>query len=195
MKKENILKALQDAGVEIAEDKMGDFLRELHKLNDEDITNVKSKSQKEIDELKEKQTTLESEIAQLKETHANELKSKDEELSQFNAEEIAELKQYKEDNEAKIKAGKEQDSLKAFLGDNKFSIDDVLMSYVNDKLKPVFDDEFKITNSEELLVGLNEKASQYKITETEGGAKPQLAKSKPEQVDDFESGFDEAFGK
>ena len=195
MKKESILKALQEAGVEIAEDKMGDFLRELHKLNDEDITNVKSKSQKEIEELKEKHTILEQEIAQLKETHTNELKAKDELLSQFNAEEIAELKQYKEDNEAKVKAGKESDSLKTFLTDNKFSVDDVLLSYVNDKLKPVFDDEFKITNSEELLNGLNEKASQYKITETVGGAKPQLPQSKPEALDDFEAGFDSVFGK
>lgn len=195
MKKENILKALQEAGVEIAEDKMGDFLRELHKLNDEDITNVKSKSQKEIDELKEKQTALESEIAQLKETHTNELKSKDEQLAQFNAEEIAELKQYKEDNEAKIKAGKQSDSLKSFLGDNKFSVDDVLLSFVNDKLKPVYDEDFKITNSEELLAGLNEKASQYKITEEVGGAKPQPIYSKPEQVDDFETGFDSEFKK
>lgn len=195
MKKESILKALETAGVEIAEDKMSDFLRELHKLNDEDITNVKSKSQKEIDELKEKHATLESEIAQLKETHANELKTKDEQLSQFNAEEIAELKQYKADNEAKIKTGKEQDSLKAFLGDNKFSIDDVLLSYVNSNLKPEFDADFKITNGEALLAGLEEKASQYKITETEGGAKPQQAKEKPKQVDDFEAGFDEVFSK
>ena len=195
MKKENILKALQDAGVEIAEDKMSDFLRELHKLNDEDISNVKSKSQREIDELKETYATLESEIAQLKETHANELKIKDEQLSQFNAEEIAELKQYKAENEAKIKTGKEQDSLKAFLGDNKFSIDDVLLSYVNSNLKPEFDEDFKITNGETLLADLNEKASQYKITETEGGAKPQFVKAKPEQVDEFESGFDSVFQK
>ena len=89
MKKENILKALQEAGVEIADEKMGDFLRELHKLNDEDITNVKSKSQKEIDELKEKHSALELEISKLKESHLNELKQKDEQLSQFNAEEIA----------------------------------------------------------------------------------------------------------
>lgn len=195
MKKESILKALQEAGVEIAEDKMGDFLRELHKLNDEDITNVKSKSQKEIDELKEKHTILEQEIAQLKETHTNELKAKDDELAKFNADEIAELKQYKEDNEAKIKAGKESDSLKSFLADNKFSVDDVLMSYVNSNLKPTFDENFKITNSEELLAGLNAKAGQYKITETVGGAKPQQPQSKPEVLDEFEAGFDEEFNK
>ena len=194
MKKENILKALQEAGVEIADDKMSDFLRELHKLNDEDISNVKSKSQKEIDELKEKQTSLESEIAQLKETHANELKSKDEQLAQFNVEEIAELKQYKEDNEAKVKATKQSDSLKAFLFDNKFSADEILLNYVQ-KLNPEYDSDFKITNGDVLLADLNEKASQYKITETEGGAKPQFVKTKPEQVDEFESGFDSVFQK
>lgn len=194
MKKENILKALQDAGVEIADDKMGDFLRELHKLNDEDISNVKSKSQKEIDELKEKQTSLESEISQLKETHANELKTKDEQLAQFNADEIAELKQYKDDNEAKIKATKQSDSLKAFLFDNKFSTDEILLNYVQ-KLNPEYDSDFKITNGDVLLADLNEKASQYKITETEGGAKPQFVKTKPEQVDEFEAGFDSVFNK
>lgn len=194
MKKENILKALQDAGVEIADDKMGDFLRELHKLNDEDISNVKSKSQKEIDELKEKQTSLESEISQLKETHANELKTKDEQLAQFNADEIAELKQYKDDNEAKIKATKQSDSLKAFLFDNKFSTDEILLNYVQ-KLNPEYDADFKITNGDVLLADLNTKASQYKITETEGGAKPQFVKTKPEQVDEFEAGFDSVFNK
>lgn len=195
MKKDSILKALQEAGVEIAEDKMGDFLRALHILNDEDIANVKSKSQKEYDELKEKHTILEQEIEQLKETHINELKAKDEELSKFNADEIAELKQYKEDNEAKIKAGKESDSLKSFLTENKYSVDDVLMSYVNSNLKPEFDENFKITNSEQLLSGLNEKAAQYKITETVGGAKAQLPQTKPEILDEFEAGFDSEFKK
>ena len=195
MKKESILKALQEAGVEIAEDKMGDFLRELHKLNDEDITNVKSKSQKEIDELKEKQSALEMELAKIKETHTSELQAKDEELAKFNADEIAELRQYKEDNEAKIKLGKEQDSLKTFLSDNKYSVDEVLLSYVNSNLKPVYDENFKITNSDELLVALNEKANQYKITETVGGAKPQPIQIKPEIVDDFEAGFDAEFKK
>lgn len=195
MKKESILKALQEAGVEIAEDKMGDFLRALHILNDEDIANVKAKSQKEYDELKEKHIILETEIAQLKETHSNELKAKDEELSKYNADEIAELKQYKEENEAKIKSGKETESLKEFLTKNNYSVDDVLLSYVNSNLKPVYDDEFKITNNEELLNALNEKAGQYRITETTGGAKPQQTQSRPEEVDAFESGFDSVFNK
>ena len=100
------------------------------------------------------------------------------------------LKKYKEDNEAKIKTSKENDAIKEFLKSNEFSVDDVLMSYVNSSLKPSFDNDFKITNGEDILKGLNDKASQYKITKTDAGATATAPKvDKPVEVDAFLQGF------
>ena len=73
MKKESILKALQNAGLEIAEDKLNGFLREIHIANDEDIQNEKAKNQKSFDELQEKHDALVAEMEQLKATHADEI--------------------------------------------------------------------------------------------------------------------------
>ena len=48
MKKESILKALQNAGLEVAEEKLNTFLREIHIANDEDIQTAKPKALKSL---------------------------------------------------------------------------------------------------------------------------------------------------
>lgn len=160
MKKEVILEALKNAGVELEEDKLKDFLTEIQVANDSDLKKYKSQ------------------IADLETKHQEELKAKDDiiadrdaKIAGFNTTEYEELKTYKADNEAKIKSGKETDAIKTFLKDNKYSCDDVLLSYVTGTIKPEFDDDFKITNTDVVLKGLEEKASQYKIKETTDGAK------------------------
>lgn len=151
---------------------------------------IMAENGKDIAKEQEKHTALQTELANLKETHTAELKAKDEELAKFNADEIVELKKYKEDNEAKIKTSKENDAIKEFLKSNEFSVDDVLMSYVNSSLKPSFDNDFKITNGEDILKGLNDKASQYKITKTDAGATATAPKvDKPVEIDAFLQGF------
>ena len=190
MKKESILKALQNAGLEIAEDKLNGFLREIHIANDEDIQNEKAKNQKSFDELQEKHDALVAEMEQLKATHAEEIKSRDDKLATFNADEIAELRKFKEDKEAEAKANRQNDTIRAFLKKNEYSVDDVLMSFVNSNLKPEFDDNFEITNGDNLLNGLNEKASQYKIKAEQGGATATAPSfEKPAEVDAFLQGF------
>lgn len=151
---------------------------------------VMAENGKDISREQEKINALQTEIKTLKETHENELKAKDEELAKFNVEEIADLKKYKETNEAKIKTDKQNEAIKEFLKANEYSVDDVLMSYVNGSLKPDFNDDFKITNSDEILKSLSEKASQYKIAQTEDGARATTPTvEKPKDVDAFLQGF------
>lgn len=190
MKKESILKALQNAGLEVAEDKLNTFLREIHIANDEDIQTTKAKSAKEFEELQERHNSLMAEMEQLKTTHAEEIKNKDDELAKFNAEEIEELRKYKDDREAEIKVDKQNQSIKEFLSKNEYSVDDVLLSFVNGNLKPEFDNDFKITNSDDILTKLQDKAGQYKIKLEQGGATataPRFEKSA--EVDAFLQGF------
>lgn len=190
MKKESILKALQNAGLEVAEDKLNTFLREIHIANDEDIQTAKAKSAKEFEELQERHNSLMAEMEQLKTTHAEEIKSKDDALAQFNLEEIEGLRKYKEDREAEIKVDKQNQSIKAFLAKNEYSVDDVLLSFVNSNLKPEFDNDFKITNSDDILTSLQDKAAQYKIKSEQGGATATAPRfEKPAEVDAFLQGF------
>lgn len=196
MKKDVILEALKNAGVELEEDKLKDFVEAINVAKGMDIEKYRAQS----NELQEKLTKTEEE-----------LKAKSEELSKFNIEEIdnlkkfkedneasltelEELKKYRADNEAKIKLDKEDNALKSFLGENKFSSDEILLNFIRTKLNPEFDDNSKITNADVLLASLNEKAGSYKISEETGGAKPQTNSStKSEPQDDFEAGFDSVF--
>lgn len=196
MKKDVILEALKNAGVELEEDKLKGFVEAIYIANGLDIERYKTQNA----ELQEKLTQTE-----------NDLKTKTDELAKFNVEEIdnlkkfkedneasltelEELKKYKEENELKIKQGKETDALKSFLSDNKFSSDEILLNYIRTKLNPEYDDNSKITNADVLLASLNEKAGSYKISEETGGAKPQTNSStKSEPQDDFEAGFDSVF--
>lgn len=198
MKKDVILEALKNAGVELEEDKLKSFVEAINVAKSMDVEKYKTQS----NELQEKLTKAEED-----------LKAKSEELSKFNVEEIdalkkfredneasltelEELKKYRADNEAKIKLDKEDNALKSFLGENKFSSDEILLNFIRTKLNPEFDDNSKITNTESLLAGLNEKASSYRITEETGGAKPQRTSTiKAEPKDEFETGFDSVFGK
>lgn len=190
MKKESILKALQNAGLEVAEEKLNTFLREIHIANDEDIQTAKAKSAKEFEELQERHNSLMAEIEQLKTTHAEEIKSKDDALAQFNLEEIEGLRKYKEDREAEIKVDKQNQSIKSFLSENEYSVDDVLLTYINSSLKPEFDDDFKITNGDNILAGLGDNAPQYKIKAEQGGATAMTPKhTKPVEEDAFLQGF------
>ena len=190
MKKESILKALQNAGLEVAEDKLNTFLREIHIANDEDIQTAKNKSAKEFEELQERHNSLMAEMEQLKTTHAEEIKNKDDELAKFNAEEIEELRKYKDNREAEIKIDKQNQSIKEFLSKNEYSVDDVLLSFVNGNLKPEFDNDFRITNSDDILTKLQDKAGQYKIKSEQGGATATAPIfEKPAEVDAFLQGF------
>ena len=129
MKKEVILEALKKAGVELEESKLKDFLIEIQVANDSDLKKYKS----QIEELETK--------------HQEELKAKDDIIAEkdntiagFNTTEYEELKTYKAENEAKIKSSKETDAIKQFLKDNKYSSDEVLLSYIISAIKPEFDD-------------------------------------------------------
>lgn len=184
MKKEVILEALKNAGVELEEDKLKEFMNTIHAENGKDLQKYK-----------DDYASLEASKKELEEQFNNKLAEKDAELSKFNLDEINELKKYKEDNELKIKQGKEDSSIKEFLNANKYSSDEILLNYIKGTIKPEFDDNAKITNGEAFLAALEEKASQYKITEEVGGAKPQLPSSKPEPTDAFEAGFDSVFNK
>lgn len=141
--------------------------------------------------------SFKSQIAELESKHQEELKAKDEVIAErektiagFDTAEFEALKTYKVDNEAKIKAGKEADAVKSFLKANNYSSDDVLLSYITGTIKPEFDEDFKITNSDVVLKGLEEKASQYKITEKTGGASAtNPPPSKPVETDNFLAGF------
>lgn len=184
MKKEVILEALKNAGVELEEEKLKAFIDAIH-----------SENGKDLQKFKDDYASLETSKKELEEQLNQKLAEKDAELSKFNLDEINELRKYKEDNELKIKQDKESGAIKDFLTANKYSSDEILLNYITSTIKPQFDDNSKITNGEEFLAALNEKASQYKITEEVGGAKPQLPQSKPEVTDAFEAGFDSVFNK
>ena len=184
MKKEVILEALKNAGVELEEDKLKEFINVIHAENGKDLQKYK-----------EDYASLEASKKELEEQFNSKLAEKDTELSKFNLDEINELKKYKEDNELRIKQDKEDSSIKEFLTANKYSSDEILLNYIKSTIKPEFDDNSKITNSDAFLAALNEKAGQYKITEEVGGAKPTLPQGKPVEVDPFEAGFDGVFGK
>jgi len=132
---------------------------------------------KDLAKEKEKFEELQKQMAEAQEKHNADLKAKDEELAKFNVEEIEGLKAYKEQNEAKIKTDKQNNSIKEFLKKNEYSVDDVLLSYVSNNMKPSFDENFAITNADELLTGLKTNASQYKITAKEEGAKAMTPQS------------------
>lgn len=156
MKKDVILEALKNVGIELSEEKQKEFITAINVANDNDIQKFK----KEIESLQTK--IVESE---------NNLKLKDNELSKFDLKEIEALRQYKEDNEKKMLEEKHNSKLTEFLDKNNYSHDEILLSYINSKLAPIFGDDDEITNGEQLLAGLDMQAKQYKITETDNGAK------------------------
>ena len=175
MKKEVILEALKNAGVELDEEKQKEFITAINVANDADIQKYKSQY-----------STLEEQKKEVE----NQLQLKNEELAKFNQDEINELKKYKEDNELKIKQGNQNEIIKKFLTENKFSSDDILLNFVNNALQPQFDENSNLTNGDALLSGLNEKASQYKITETAEGAKAMIQPlATPQEEDPFIAGF------
>ena len=184
MKKEVILEALKNAGVELEEDKLKEFMNAIHAENGKDLQKYK-----------DDYASLEASKKELEEQLNSRLAEKDAELSKFNVDEINELRKYKEDNELRIKQEKEDGSIKDFLSANKYSSDEILLNYIKSTIRPEFDADSKITNGEQFLAALSEKAGQYKITEEVGGAKPQLPSSKPEPTDAFEAGFDSVFNK
>jgi len=156
MKKDVILEALKNAGIELEEDKLKDFVTAINIANDNDIQKFKKENE-----------NLQAKIAE----GENNLKLKQEELAKFNVQEIEALRQYKLDNEKRLLEDKHNSILTKFLEDNKYSHDDILLNYITSKLKPEFSDEDKITNGNELLENLEAHAKQYKITETDQGAK------------------------
>ena len=170
MKKDVILEALKNAGVELEEDKLKEFITAINIANDSDIQKVKKDRESLEEKLKEYENTI---------------KTKDDELSKFDKNEIEALRQYKTDNENKIKSDIQTEAIKMFLNENKYSHDDILLSYIKSNLVPSFDDENKITNGDAILANLNDKASQYKITETTGGAEATKTNGNASNGDDL----------
>lgn len=169
MKKEVIIEALKKAEIELDEGKLKEFLHDIQVANDADVKGFKLQ------------------ISDLEAKHAEALKEKEDLIAEKNAQIASfdtagyeDLKKYKTENEARLLASKQEDAVKAFLKDNQYSSNDVLMTYIMNKIKPEFDDDFKIKNSEAVLAGLNEHAKQYKITEQQSGA---TATTPPAQAD------------
>jgi hypothetical protein len=163
MKKETILEALKNVGVELEEEKFKELYKTLQTENGKDITAAKEES-----------ANKDQEIATLKAKYENDIKVKDEALKKYNDAEIAELKKFKEDTTLAQKNAKQNSALKSLIGDEKYHFDkkaiDIISTVAKSEAK--FKDNDELENSEELMTKLVDKYKDFIVETKTDGANP-----------------------
>lgn len=173
MKKEIILEALKNAGVELPADKQKQFLRAIQTANGLDIENAKKDY---ADKTKE--------LADLKAKYDSDLKQRDDQLKKYNNSEIDELRKFKTDTLNAQKSARQETALKNLIGKEDYHFDkkaiDLLAIASKGKVK--FNDNDEIENADELMAGLVNDYKDFVVSTKVDGAKPSEVQSK-EKVD------------
>ena len=177
MKKESILEALKNAGVELEEDKQKAFLQEINKLNGEDIAKAKGDTE-----------TLQGQITELQ-NELNEYKKGGDKY--IDEEELNSLREFKKSVDARELKSKQESAIAKLLDDNKFDskVKSLLTRAVLEDFKPEFDNDFKITNSDKILNDLKTQYKDFVVVENKQGASPVEHKDDAPKEDAFISGF------
>lgn len=168
MKKEVILEALKNAGIELEEDKQKEFIKAIQVANGVDIELAKKDY-----------ADKEREIADLKAKYENDLKIKDEALKRYNDTEIDELRKFKEQTLLERKNAIQDTALKELIGKDEYKFDkkaiELLSAVAKNDVK--FNDNNEITNAEELMSKLTEKYKDFVVSTTVEGANPSQPQS------------------
>lgn len=181
MKKDVILEALKNAGVELEDDKLKEFIKAIQVANGEDIENAKKDY-----------ATKEQEIAELKGTIAQ----KEEELKKV-AEtnvELEDLRKFKADVIGEQKRVSQSSAIEKLIGDEKYNFDKkaIKLLSIASKDKFVFNENNEITNADEVMQQLTTDYADYVVSTTVKGSEPaDVVSTKTDVVDDFIKGFNE----
>lgn len=185
MKKEVITEALKEAGVELEEAQLKEFVKKLQIANGEDIENAKKDYAEKEKALAELQAKYDSDIA-----------SKDEELKKYGEvnSELEELRKFKTDTiESQTKAIRDE-AIAKLIGDDKYKFDKkaIKLLSIASKDKFAFNDANEITNADEVMAGLQNEYADYVVTTSTTGTEPAQTQQKEAPVDPFISGFKNA---
>lgn len=185
MKKEVITEALKEAGVELEEAQLKEFVKKLQIANGEDIENAKKDYAEKEKALADLQAKYDSDIA-----------SKDEELKKYGEvnSELEELRKFKTDTiESQTKAIRDE-AIAKLIGDDKYNFDKkaIKLLSIASKDKFAFNDANEITNADEVMAGLQNEYADYVVTTSTTGTEPAQIHQKDAPVDPFISGFKNA---
>lgn len=180
MKRESIIEALEKAGVQLEDDKLKTFIKDIQVANGYDIERAKSDYDAKINELADLQNKYDAEIK----SHE---KGGDKYVDET---ELNELRKFKVDTLNAQNKSQQNENIVKFLTDNKFDKKAInLLSMVARDKGAKFNDKNELENPDDFLKTMTNEFSDYLVTETMQGANPQVKTSDSNCDDAFIKGF------
>ena len=165
MKKEVIIEALKDAGVEIEEAQLKEFIKKVQIANGEDIENAKKDYAEKEQALADLQAKYDSEVALKKEQEQN--------LDNVNSE-LLELRKFKKDTIENQTRAVREEAISKVVGDEKYKFDKkaIKLLCIASKDKFNFNENNEITNADEVMTALQNEYADYIVESTTTGVTP-----------------------